>query len=105
MKTAAKKPHVKKAANVRVYRPQGSFRHTTKISGGGKNVNIVYMIVGRKLPSTEIIRYVQDGLEMCEVEDLRSALDVPMEKLAPKLGISKATLHRRKAAGRLDSAE
>jgi putative toxin-antitoxin system antitoxin component (TIGR02293 family) len=28
-----------------------------------------------------------------------------MDKLAPMLGISKATLHRRKNAGRLDAAE
>lgn len=42
---------------------------------------------------------------MEELEVLRSSLDLPMDRLAPMLGISKATLHRRKAAGRLDPSE
>jgi putative toxin-antitoxin system antitoxin component (TIGR02293 family) len=33
------------------------------------------------------------------------SLDVPMEKLAGRLGISKATLHRRKISGKLDANE
>jgi putative toxin-antitoxin system antitoxin component (TIGR02293 family) len=45
------------------------------------------------------------GLPVKELNDLQATLDVPMEKLVPMLGISKATLHRRKAAGRLDQAE
>ena len=39
---------------------------------------------------------------MQELEVLRRSLDLPMDRLAPMLGISKATLHRRKASGRLD---
>lgn len=42
---------------------------------------------------------------MCELDDLRANLDLPMDRLAPMLGISKATLHRRKNTGYLDSAE
>ena len=42
---------------------------------------------------------------MEELASLRASLDLPMDRLAPLLGISKATLHRRKAAGRLDPAE
>ena len=42
---------------------------------------------------------------MIELASLRASLDLPMDRLAPMLGISKATLHRRKAAGRLDPAE
>jgi putative toxin-antitoxin system antitoxin component (TIGR02293 family) len=37
--------------------------------------------------------------------ELQASLKVPMEKLVPRLGISKATLHRRKASGKLDPAE
>jgi putative toxin-antitoxin system antitoxin component (TIGR02293 family) len=37
--------------------------------------------------------------------DLQTSLDVPMERLVPMLGISKATLHRRKVGGRLGPAE
>jgi len=50
-------------------------------------------------------RAIQEGLEIGELADLLATLNVPLEKLAPKLGISKATLHRRKASGRLDTAE
>lgn len=39
------------------------------------------------------------------LDELRGKLDLPMEKLVPMLGISKATLHRRMLAGRLDPAE
>ncbi len=42
---------------------------------------------------------------MAELEELRIALGLPMEKLAPLLGISKATLHRRKIAGKLAAFE
>ena len=54
---------------------------------------------------TTLLDELRKGLPFAELEALQESLDVPMEKLAPLLGISKATLHRRKAAGRLDSAE
>jgi len=40
-----------------------------------------------------------------ELDALRESLGISMELLAPKLGLSKATLHRRKATGRLHAAE
>jgi putative toxin-antitoxin system antitoxin component (TIGR02293 family) len=52
-----------------------------------------------------IIQALRAGLPLHELDQLRQGLDLPMDKLAPMLGISKATLHRRKAAGRLDVAE
>jgi putative toxin-antitoxin system antitoxin component (TIGR02293 family) len=52
-----------------------------------------------------LIAALKAGLPVQELEELRSELDVPMERLAPLLGLSKATLHRRKAAGKLDVAE
>lgn len=55
-------------------------------------------------PST-MIEALKAGLPFSELEDLRSALGLPMDKLSPLLGLSKATLHRRKIAGKLDAAE
>jgi putative toxin-antitoxin system antitoxin component (TIGR02293 family) len=46
-----------------------------------------------------LIARVRAGLPVSELDALQNILDVPIEKLALKLGISKATLHRRKAAG------
>jgi putative toxin-antitoxin system antitoxin component (TIGR02293 family) len=53
----------------------------------------------------DLIKTLKAGLPVRELDDLRAKLDVPMEKLAAFLGISKATLHRRKDAGKLDMAE
>jgi putative toxin-antitoxin system antitoxin component (TIGR02293 family) len=53
----------------------------------------------------QLVEALRGGLPVQELQDLRACLDVPMDKLAPMLGISKATLHRRKAAGRLGPAE
>lgn len=55
-------------------------------------------------PST-LIKALETGLPVRELEVLRDHLDLPMDQLAPMLSISKATLHRRKAAGRLDVTE
>jgi putative toxin-antitoxin system antitoxin component (TIGR02293 family) len=52
-----------------------------------------------------VIQAVQSGLPFAEIEALRAALDLPLDQLAPKLGLSKATLHRRKHEGRLTPAE
>ena len=51
------------------------------------------------------LKELHKGLPFGELEALQASLEVPMEKLAPMLGISKATLHRRKTGGRLDIAE
>ncbi|MBB5031468.1 type II RES/Xre toxin-antitoxin system antitoxin [Prosthecobacter vanneervenii] len=53
----------------------------------------------------QLIRSLKLGLPVQELDDLRSSLDVSMERLVPMLGISKATLHRRMATGRLDLPE
>lgn len=52
-----------------------------------------------------LIEALKTGFVIEELEILRASLDLPMDRLAPMLGISKATLHRRKATGRLDPAE
>ena len=51
----------------------------------------------------KLVEVLQVGLPFQELQDLQMSLAVPSEKLAPMLGISKATFHRRKgAAGRLN---
>jgi putative toxin-antitoxin system antitoxin component (TIGR02293 family) len=57
------------------------------------------------LSSANLIRLIQAGLSVRELEDLQTSLAVPMERLGPMLGISKATLHRRRAGRRLGAAE
>lgn len=52
-----------------------------------------------------LIQSLKTGLPIRELDDLQRHLDVPIEQLAPMLGISRATLHRRKVSGRLDAAE
>jgi putative toxin-antitoxin system antitoxin component (TIGR02293 family) len=58
-----------------------------------------------QLSPGKLIEVIRIGLPVQELDVLRASLDVPMEKLAPKLGMSKATLHRRKAQGRLGPEE
>lgn len=53
----------------------------------------------------ELIEAMKSGLPVEELDQLRSQLDLPMEKLIARLGMSKATLHRRRNAGRLDRNE
>jgi len=57
------------------------------------------------LSPSKLIGVIQIGLPVWELGDLQASLAVPMERLVPMLGISKATLHRRKAGGRLAPAE
>lgn len=53
----------------------------------------------------KLVEVLQTGLPFKELRELQSRLSVPAEKLAPMLGISKATLHRKKGdAGILSPA-
>jgi len=61
--------------------------------------------VAESLTPSRIIESIQNGLPIRELDDLQASLGVEIGKLASMLGISKATLHRRKAQGRLDPAE
>ena len=49
----------------------------------------------------QLVKVVQDGLPFDELESLRGELGLSLDQLGEKLGIPRATLHRRKAAGRL----
>jgi putative toxin-antitoxin system antitoxin component (TIGR02293 family) len=51
------------------------------------------------------IERIHSGLSFRAVQNLQKALDVPMEKLASVLGMSRATLHRRKIQGKIDKEE
>lgn len=55
--------------------------------------------------SKALIKRIQAGLPVRELEALGRRIEIPVEALAPKLGISRATLHRRKTAGRLGPEE
>jgi putative toxin-antitoxin system antitoxin component (TIGR02293 family) len=55
--------------------------------------------------ANEIIQAIRAGLPVQELDALQHSLNVPIETLARKLGISKATLHRRKLQGRLGPEE
>jgi putative toxin-antitoxin system antitoxin component (TIGR02293 family) len=106
-KTLAKPP-VKKASGATVVRRQAGPRSTGK-SGGGVVSYCVHGAGGTNSAADftmpKLIAALQDGLPVQELDDLQATLEIPMEKLVPMLGISKATLHRRKAEGKLDPAE
>jgi putative toxin-antitoxin system antitoxin component (TIGR02293 family) len=51
------------------------------------------------------VEEVRTGLDFAELEALREQLDLPLERLASQLGLARATLHRRKASGRLNTDE
>ena len=53
----------------------------------------------------ELIRKIQKGLRFSELETLQNSIDLPFEQLAAKLAISRSTLQRRRAAGRLSPDE
>ena len=59
----------------------------------------------QSLKAFELIQGIRAGLPVSELNALQKVLDIPMERLAPKLGISRATLNRRMAKGRLEPQE
>lgn len=61
--------------------------------------------VSKTFAPSHLVQLIEAGLPLRELDDLQASLDVPMDRLAPWLGISKATLHRRKAKGRLAAGE
>lgn len=48
---------------------------------------------------------IEAGLSFRAVQNLQKALAIPMETLAGVLGMSRATLHRRKNQGKIDKGE
>jgi putative toxin-antitoxin system antitoxin component (TIGR02293 family) len=54
---------------------------------------------------TPLVQRLRDGLPMAEFHLLQDLLRISEEELGRFLGISPATLHRRKKTGRLETAE
>ncbi len=52
-----------------------------------------------------VVKRIREGLPMVEFGLLRKLLQLPEEELGRSLGISPATLHRRKKSGRLETPE
>ena len=64
--------------------------------------------LNQKTPVTAIRRQIEQiraGLSFRAVQNLQEALDLPMERIASVLGMSRATLHRRKLQGKIDREE
>ena len=89
----------------------GGAQGKSRPRGGNKTSDVVNFCVhgpSRKIAAADftpskLIEVVRVGLPVRELDDLRASLAVPMEKLVPLLGISKATLHSRKALlGRIE---
>lgn len=81
----------------------------TQFAEIGKPVHCVRVLTANiksaGLTPSNLIRVVRAGLPVQELKDLQASLAVPMERLGPMLGISKATLQRRQSEQRLGSAE
>jgi len=82
--------------------PATGFR-TRKITGRGVVSYYIHgpvdKMVSAEFTVTDLVKVLQVGLPVAELTDLQASLAVPAERLAPMLGISKATFHRRKGAG------
>lgn len=63
------------------------------------------MSATQNLAPADLIVALKKGFPISELEHLRRTLDLPMDRLAPLLGLSRATLHRRKITGRLSAEE
>lgn len=55
--------------------------------------------------AAHLIDRVRQGLPTSELTALQTGLDIPLERLASKLAISRATLQRRKVSGKLSPDE
>lgn len=60
---------------------------------------------GKPDGTSTLIEQVRHGLPIAELTTLQSGLQIPLELLASKLAISRATLQRRKASGKLSPDE
>jgi len=76
---------------------------TAKPKAQGKKV--VLALASASMAPGLLIQSVQQGLAVSELEALRDALDLPIEQVALKVGMSKATFHRRQQEGRLTPDE
>jgi putative toxin-antitoxin system antitoxin component (TIGR02293 family) len=75
--------------------PKGGARRPAGFGGA----SIAQIINGDGPSVKRIIESIRAGVRVEELEELRQSLNVPIEKLAPRLGMSPATVHRRKREG------
>ena len=54
---------------------------------------------------SQVVARIRHGMPIAEFDALAAWLDLTDDRLAPLLGLSRATLHRRRKSGQLDSAE
>ena len=59
----------------------------------------------KKAPRRQKEKISQPGLEFGEFEALRKQLDLSLDELSARLGLSRSTIEQRKAAGRLTTDE
>jgi putative toxin-antitoxin system antitoxin component (TIGR02293 family) len=76
-----------------------------KKSESGVVSSLVRGSTGRSFTPSQLINVIQAGLPILELIELQKSLAVPIKQLVPMLGISKATLQRRIAGGRLGQGE
>ena len=69
-----------------------------EMEGGGSEVM-------REPEAPYVVNRVREGLSMSEFQAARGLLGLTEERLAALLGMSRATLHRRKKSGHLDRME
>ena len=101
MKMTTKKPGNRVAESARV-----AYRGGRKREAGIVDFCVYgHSGVGDRFSSLELIETIKVGLPVQELDELRHLLDLTMDRLIPILGLSKATFHRRKIAGKLDEAE
>lgn len=105
--TVAKEPSKKSTGPAVVHRK--SAQRSIKKADNGVVSYYVYGPTGKitalNFTPSKLIEVLRAGLPVQELHDLQASLNVPLDKLFPMLGISRATFHRRKAEGRLDQAE
>jgi putative toxin-antitoxin system antitoxin component (TIGR02293 family) len=63
------------------------------------------IVARRAVTVRQQIERIHAGLGFQAVRNLQKALDLPLEKMAAVLGMSRATLHRRKTQGKIDQNE
>jgi putative toxin-antitoxin system antitoxin component (TIGR02293 family) len=113
MSATSTKQQLKKSSGTSVVHRKSGHWTSKKALGGvvefcvhhDKTGAIVGKSISEKFAPSNLVQVIQAGLPVKELEDLQASLGVPMEKLFPLLGISKATHHRRKASGKLDAGE
>jgi putative toxin-antitoxin system antitoxin component (TIGR02293 family) len=71
-----------------------------RVGEGGEESSVL-----REPEAAYMVGRVRDGLDFAEFQGFREMIGVTEERLGALLGMSRATLHRRKKSGHLDRSE